>query len=69
MSKILEPPLEINALDQAEKILSMCENYKKRNRLNKQISRMARLQKSKFKKMAVYIEEAQDMKYTDIIEN
>ena len=57
----------MSAVDQAEKILSMCENYKKKNRLNKQIYRLGKLQKKKFKKMAVYVEEAQDMKYQDII--
>lgn len=49
---------EPSAVDQAEKILSMCENYKKKNHLNKQISKLGKQQKRKFKKMAIYVEEA-----------
>ena len=49
---------EPSAVDQAEKILSMCEKYKKKNRLNKQILRLGKQQKKKFKKMSVYVEEA-----------
>jgi len=58
-SEIVMPePSEVSAVDQAEKILSMCENYKKKNRLNKQIFRLGKLQKKKFKKMSIYVEEA-----------
>jgi hypothetical protein len=57
-------PEPINALGQAERILVMCENYQKRNNLNKQISRLGKMQKRKFKKMVNYVEEVQDLKYS-----